>query len=203
MYKSNRIELPSRTEREYVIYFYESGLSKQYLQRQKDIFTRLSYGPAVGYDFSSDLFSKHTWPVPQTVEDVVRNGYFSIPKSEPETAIISDKKNTSWLGLDDIINQIRHRYQVYERNTYEIEISKCSAINSFYTHEAWHGPSDSKVEYSLSKRLDKLYNEQRDERVNLWRDISRLKLQLPETAQQYLSAYRKVSILEDKEGDIL
>jgi hypothetical protein len=202
MYKSNRIELPSRnTWPDYVIYFYESGLSKQYLQRQKDIFRRSSYGPAAGYDFSSDLFFKRTWPLPQTVEDVVRNGYFSIPKSELETAIISDKKNTSWLGLDDIINQIRHRYQVYERNIYEIEVSKCSAINSFYTHEAWHGPSTSKVEYSLNKRLDKLYRDQRGERADLWRDISRLRLLLPEQAQQYLSAYRKVSILEDKEGD--
>jgi hypothetical protein len=55
----------------------------------------------------------------------------------------------------------------------------------------------------MNKRLDKLYNEQRGERINLWRDISKLKLQLPETAQQYLSAYRKTSILEDKEGDAL
>jgi hypothetical protein len=135
MYKTNRIELPSRKDREYVIYFYESGLSKQYLQRQRDIFARLNYGPATEYDFSSDLFIKPAWPVPQTVEDVVRNDYFSIPESEPETAIISDKKHTSWLGLDDIINQIRHRYQVYERNIYEIEVSKCSVINSFYAHE--------------------------------------------------------------------
>jgi hypothetical protein len=201
MYKSNRIELPSRADREYIIYFYESGLSKQYLQRQMGIFARLNYGPATVYDFSSDLFIKSAWPVPQTVEDVIRNGYFSIPKSEPETAIISDKKHTSWLGLDDIIHQIRHRYQVYERNIYEIEVSKCSVINSFYTHEAWHGPSNSKVEYSLNKRLDRLYNEQRDERINLWRDISKLKLQLPETAQQYIAAYRKVKILEDEKGD--
>jgi len=201
MYRNSRIQLPGRTDREYVIYFYESGLSKQYQHRQKNIFSRLNCGPAVGYDFTSDIFSKQSWPIPQTVEDVVRNGYFSIPKSEPETAIISDKKSTSWLGLDDIIGQIRHRYEVYENNIYEIEVSKCAAINSFYTHEAWHGPSDSKLEYSVNKRLDKLYQTQRDERINLWRDISRLKLQLPETAQQYLSAYRKVSILEDKEGD--
>ncbi len=43
--------------------------------------------------------------------------------------------------------------------------------------------------------MNELYMEQRAERVNLWRYVSRLRLQLPETAQQYLSAYRKVSIL--------
>ena len=201
MDRNNRKKIPGRTDREYVIYFYESGLSDQYRQRQKDIIVRSNYGPSAQYDFSSDLFSKRPWPVPQTVEDVVRNGYFSIPRSEPETAIISDKKHTSKLGLDDIIGQIRHRYQVYQQNIDELEVSKCSAINSFYSHEAYHGPPNDKIEYSVSKRLDKLYIEQREERVTLWRDISRLKLQLPETAQLYLSAYRKVSILEDTEGD--
>ncbi|MCJ7655254.1 MAG: hypothetical protein MUO97_08175, partial [Dehalococcoidia bacterium] len=142
MYKNNRIELPNRTDRNYVIYFYESGLSKQYQQCQNNLFARVNYGPAVGYDFSSNLVGKHPWPVPQTVEDVIRNGYFSILKSETETAIISDRKNTSWLGLDDIISQIRHRHQVYEQNIYEIEVSKCATINSLYTHEAWHGPTN-------------------------------------------------------------
>lgn len=82
-----------------------------------------------------------------------------------------------------------------------MEIAKCAVINTFYTHEAWHGPSDSRLEYSVNKRLDKLYEGQRDERMNLWRDISRLKLLLPEQAQQYLAAYRKVSLLEDNKGD--
>ena len=118
MYQNSRIKLPTRTDYNYVIYFYESGLSKQYQQRQKDLWAGLSYGPAGSYDFSSDLSVRRPWPKPQTVEDVVRNGYLSIPKSEPETAIISDWKNTSWLGLDDLIGQIRNRFQVYENNLY-------------------------------------------------------------------------------------
>lgn len=203
MYQNKRTKLPSRTDKNYVRYFYESGLSKQYKQRQKEPLAGLNYGPVASYDFSSDLTIRRSWPVPQTVEDVVRNGYFSIPKGEPETAIISDRKNTSWLGLDDIIGQIRNRYKVYESNIYELEISKCAAINSLYIHEAWHGPTTSKVEYSVNKRLDKLYAEQREERTNLWRDVSKLKLLLPEHAQNYLSAYRKVSILEEKKGDVL
>ena len=84
---------------------------------------------------------------------------------------------------------------------YELEWSKCEAINCLYRHEGYHGPTDSKIEYSVSKRMNELYMEQRAERVNLWRDVSRLRLQLPETAQQYLSAYRKVSILEEDKGD--
>ncbi|MHC4643763.1 MAG: hypothetical protein ACYS32_19135 [Planctomycetota bacterium] len=202
MYQNDRIKLPARTEKDYVIYFYESGLSKQYRQRQKDLLSGLNYGSTGSYDFSSDLSVRRTLAVPQTVEDIVSNGYFSIPKSKPETAIISDRKNTSWLGLDDIIGQIRNRYKVYENNIYELEKAKCTAINCLFKHRAYHGVTNSKVEYSVDKRLDGLYSEQREERTNLWRDISRLRLLLPEQAQNYLSAYRKVSILEDKKGDM-
>jgi hypothetical protein len=201
MYRNNRIRLPSRTDKEYVIYFYESGLSGQYLQRQRNLVAGLNYGASSLYDFSSDLVGKRTWPKLQTVEDVVRNGYLSIPRSEPETAIISDKRHTAWLGLDDVIGQIRHRYEVYEANIYELESSKCAAINCLHKHEAYHGPSDSRVEYSVNKRLDGLYQDERAERIELWRDVSRLKLLLPENAQRYLAAYRKVSILEDEKGD--
>ncbi len=202
MYRNARIKLPARTDYNYVIYFYESGLSKQYQQRQKDLLAGRNYGSTGSYDFSSDLSVRQSWPKPQTVEQIVRNGYLSIPKSEPETAIISDRKNTSWLGLDDLIGQIRNRYEVYENNIYELEKAKCTAINCLFEHEAYHGPTDTKVEYSVNKRLDGLYSEQREERTNLWRDISRIKILLPEQAQNYLSAYRKVSILEDTKGDM-
>ena len=47
-----------------------------------------------------------------------------------------------------------------------------------------------------------LYEQMRLERVTLWKDISRLKQSLPEVAQNYLAAYRKVAILEDDGGDM-
>jgi len=134
MYRNDRTKLPTRTDHDYVIYFYESGLSRQYQQRQKSPLAAINYGPAASYDFSSDLSVRRSWPMPQTVEDIVRNGYFSIPKGEPETAIISDRKNTSWLGLDDVIGQIRNRYEVYESNTYDLEVAKCAAIKTVFTN---------------------------------------------------------------------
>ncbi len=203
MHPTNQTKRPGRTDPEYVVYFYESGLSQQYQQRQKDLLAGLNYGPPSSYDFSSDLIRKTSFPRPLTVEQIITSGYFAVPKNDPVEAIITDKKHTSRLGLDDVIGQVRNRYELYERNLYELEISKCAAVNSFYAHEAYHGPVDSKLEYSVNKRLDKLYEQQRLERTNLWRDVSRLKLLLPERAQEYLGAYRKVSILEDDEGDAL
>ena len=185
---------------EYVPYFYASGRFVAYDLPPARAIPEVRFVPA-SYDFTSDLVQKRSYFVPQTVEQVIRRGYLAIPKSEPETALISDKKHTSRLGLDDVIGQVRKRYELYEQNMYELELSKCEAINCLYRHEGRHGPTDSKVEYSVSKRMNDLYQEQREERTNLWKDVSRLRLQLPENAQQYLSAYRKVSILEDNKGD--
>jgi hypothetical protein len=190
----------ANTQNRYVPYFYEATRVQSYLTGANKSAEKLISDPA-GYDFTSDLSDRKAYFRQQSVEDVIRNGYLSVPKTEPETAIISDKKHTTWLGLDDIISQVRNRIEVYDRNIYELEISKCAAINALHEHEAHHGPPTSRVEYSVNKRLDRLYSEQREERVNLWRDISKLKLLLPENAQKYLTAYRKISILEDDMGD--
>ena len=183
----------------YVPYFYQSGKFLAYGIPHRG--PESSYfGKISGYDFTSDLVPKKlTWPRQPTVEDIIQRGYFAIPKSEPETAIISDKKQTSGLGLGDIISQVRQRYEIYERNNYQIELGKCYAISSMLYIEAMRGciPQDSREAYSISKSLREFYEQQRDERTKLWQDVSRLKQSLPEQAQQYLSAYRKVSILED------
>lgn len=186
----------------YMPYFYQSGKFLLY-----DIPHRgpksAYFSTSTGYDFTSDIVSKKSRSRGQNVEDIVRNGYFAIPKSEPETAIISDKKQTSALGLDDIIGQVRQRYEIYEKNIYQIELGKCYALNSMFAIEAKRGGVrlNSREAYSLNKSLREFYEQQRDERVRLWQDVSRLKLALPEQAQQYLSAYRKVSILEGAKGD--
>ena len=185
----------------YTPYFYSSGLFQLYNQPQQNTAFRPYSTVSAGYDFTSDIVPKSSRPRGTTVEDIISKGYFAIPESEPETAIILDKKHTSWLGLDDVIHQIRHRVELYQRGTYEIEQAKCSAMNNLYEHEAYFGPADSRVRYAVNKRVNDLYSEQREERVNLWRDISKLRQLLPEHARNYLSSYRKMAILYDTGGD--
>ena len=188
----------------YVPYFYQSGKFLLYDVPHKAP-KSLYFSTSGDYDFTSDIVPKSSKPRGQTIEDIVRSGYFAIPNSEPETAIISDKKQTSGIGLGDIISQVRQRYQVYEKSIYEIEIGKCYAISSALAIESERGgvALNSKEMYGLNKSIQEFYQQQRNERTKLWQDISRLKLALPEQAQQYLSAYRKVSILEDLESDTL
>ena len=158
--------------------------------------------PYAVYDFSLDAAARPQNDGPQTVEQVIYQGYLSVPRSEPEIAIIHDKKRTAWLGLDDVIAQVRQRYDVFAQNIYEIEKAKCDAINALFAWEARYGwPANAKQEYILGKRLQALYADQRKERVAAWRDISRLRQSLPEAAQKYLSAFRKLTVLEDTRGD--
>jgi len=185
----------------YVPYFYQSGRFLNY-----DLPHQAKQGSSTSgkssYDFSSDL---PTWPPvkrPQTVEQIIAHGYFAIPNGEPETAIISDKKQTSWLGLEDTIRQVRNRHELYQRNMYELHQGVCEADNAIFRQVASQGsPADNRQQYSATKLTQELYEQMRLERVSLWKDISRLKQSLPEVAQNYLAAYRKVAILEDTGGD--
>ncbi|MBN2269961.1 MAG: hypothetical protein JXN61_05060 [Sedimentisphaerales bacterium] len=185
----------------YVAYFYESGIVQRYLDSKGSLLAGLLSPAPSTYDFSSDLTGRTAFHHGASVEQIIANGYLAIPRADPVAAIISDKKHTSWLGLDDVIGQIRRRYELYAQNMYELDIAKCAAANCLHNHEAYHGPADSRIAYSVNKRLDGLYRDQRAERVNLWKDISKLRLALPENAQSYLTAYRKLSILEDSQGD--
>jgi len=139
---------------------------------------------------------------PQTVEQIIDHGYLAMPISAPEAAIVSDKKHTSWLAMDDLISRVRRRYEIYNKNMYELDVSICEASNALFRQEAAQGcPADQRQWYSTNKRVQDLYEQQRAERVNLWRDVTRVRESLPEVAQQYLASYRKLSILADAWGD--
>ncbi len=152
-------------------------------------------------EFSDDQSSTANSPR-QTIEHVINQGYLSIPDSEPEFALIHDRKDMAQIALDDSVGQIRRRYEIYIVNVQEIELAKCDTINDLFAWEVQNGwPASSEQQYIVTKRLQALYADQRAERVAAWRDIARLRQTLPETAQQYLSAFRKITLLEDTEGD--
>ena len=154
------------------------------------------------YDFSPQQMPGQQDDGPQSVEQLITQGYFSVPDSDPEIAIIQDKRHTAWLGLDDAIAQIRNRYEIYIVNLYEIELAKCDAVNElFYCERDQGGPANEAQRKTLASRLQELYSDQRSERLALWKDILGIRTALPETAQQYLSAYRKQAILDDNQGD--
>ena len=189
----------------YMPYFYQSGKFLLYDIPHKQAGYQ-KFSAISRYDFTSDLVPKSRKPyASQTVEDIIQRGYLAIPKSEPETALISDKTHTTKMGLGDIIDQIQDRYVIYEKNMYQIEMSKCYAVSSQLAVESSRGgvATSSREAYSLTKNIGELYLQQCEERRSLWADISKLKQHLPEQAQSYLSSYRKLAILEDPTGEAL
>ena len=181
----------------YVPYFYEAGLHILYQLPFLNVSEQQEDAPRSSYGFAVTGAALRAVDRPQTVEDVIAAGYFAVPQGDPVTAIISDKQHTSRLGLDDVIGQVRQRYEIYEQNLQEIEFGKCAAMNTIYFHEAYHGPgsANDRQHYARHKRIQDLYEQEREERTTLWKDISRLRTQLPESAQQYLTAHRKMTVL--------
>lgn len=180
-------------------YHYLYGRQQEYAAPQTD-----SLYPSGPVRYAKNFFSSGT-PItkidegPQTVEQLVEQGYISLPAGDPETAILTDKKHTSWLGLEDVIGQIRKRREIYQQNMTDIEWGKCYAFNEM-AKGGW--PASSEQEEIYAKRLQELHAQQRAERITYWRDVSRIRQLLPESAQQYLSAFRKTEILKDTEGDL-
>ena len=181
----------------YIPYFYQAGLYLRYGLAHEQAGLVPDHGRYTSYDFSSDrpLWSRHDDL--QTVEQIIAHGYLAIPVRDSETALLSDKKDTAWLGLDDVIAQIRRRYAIYNQNTYELDLGVCDANNAVHRQEADQGaPANDRQRYAANKAIQGFYEQKRTERVNLWRDVTRARADLPESAQSYLAAHRKLAILE-------
>jgi hypothetical protein len=137
---------------------------------------------------------------PQTVEDLIEQGYFAVPKREAESAVLLDRQDTSWLALDGVLAQVRDRHEIYRKNMLEIEWGKCYAFNEL-ARQGWPAPAEQHAIYQ--KRLHELHADQRAERIRFWLDVSRLRQLIPPSAQQYLSSVRKTAILGLDRGDPL
>ena len=187
----------------YLPYFYHLGLQQIYAspthwRRRSD-----DDAHTASYRFSDDGDLRRHFDHRPTVEQIIARGYLAVPASDPAMAIIEDRARTSWLGLDDVISQVRRRYEIYARTMFDIDDAICAAANAIYQHEAYVGPGSatSKQHYAKHKAVQDLYEQKREARVTLWKDVSRLRTLLPENAQAYLSSHRKRAILAAEPGD--
>ena len=122
---------------------------------------------------------------------IVECGYFHVPPADPVTAIVSDRSLTTGLGLDDAIQRIRQRYEIYRHHVTELEASRQRALSAA---QSWHAPQgwiESGRDPTLETTLRELDQQQREQRVSLWRDVGRLRDTLPTWIQDYLSASRR------------
>lgn len=134
-----------------------------------------------------------------TIDTLIATGSFAIPPADPVAALFSDRQYTNRLSLTDALTQIRQRYDLYRLNMSDLEQAKLTATDC---RRSWFNPPGWKPEDDpeLLQTLEALSQLQRQERISLWQDISRLRTSLPETIQQYLGASRKMDLLNDTRG---
>jgi hypothetical protein len=163
----------------------------------------VGYAPAPRadrFDFSRPASFQQIDQGPQTVEQLLDQGYFATSARAPETAVLHDRRETSWLGLDDVLTQVRQRHAIYHQNMDDLLWGECYAFDELARH-GWPPSLDQQSLYE--QRMQRLASDERAERVGLWQDVSRLRQALPEIAQLYLSAARKLQILDEDGGDAL
>lgn len=186
----------------YAPYYYQAGLFLRYDSPFHHARSGVERLPSAHPELSGSGLPIQHFDRLQTVEDVIARGYFAVPSGNPVTAIISDRQHTAHLGLDDVITQVRGRLELYQQNIEELDQAVCEANNAVLRQEADQGmPANQRQQYSASKAIMGIYEQKRTERVNLWRDVSRLRLVLPENAERYLTAYRKLAVLNQDPGD--
>jgi hypothetical protein len=174
------------------------GVYRPYTPGGANFFYRATSGPRVSD--AQAVRPRRDMPV-QTVDDVIARGYLVVSHTEPAGAILTDRRDTAWFGLDDAITQIRARYEIYAQNKRDILYATASATNALHTWKAERGwPSDRQLD-NLQKTLQNLYAQEREERVTLWRDVARVRSELPEAAQTYLTAHRKLQLLDTGGGE--
>jgi len=200
MYPNEPEDVPAATPK-YQPYLYQSGRFQNYGVLSWTPSSQTPFRSEAATYFSSPQLGR-PWDRLFTVEQIIAHGYFSVPYALPETGLISDKLHTSRMGLEDLVSQIRGRTALYQKNMEELALAQCEADNAVFRQEADQGhPADARQRYSGNKRIQDLYQEQREERVNLWKDVSRLRLAFPELAQLYLASYRKIALLDDLPGE--
>ncbi len=131
----------------------------------------------------------------QSINEIIKDGELALQKTEPTLALLTDRQHTTWLGLDDLIDQLRSRFTLHRQTIAGIEYAKVAATNEFYALGLQNGPPNVPQVFALHDRLQSFYQEGREEKVRFWRDVSRLRQVMPEAVQLYLSAYRKAAIL--------
>lgn len=139
---------------------------------------------------------------PLSVEQMIADGYLAVPVADPLTAILDDDTLTARLGLDDAISQLRQRYALWQAHMADIEQAKLAASNTLHAIESKFGPATPEQLNGMHTSLQRLYQEERDARLHLWRDLSRIKINLPAIAREYLAAYRKSDLLSGSGGGL-
>ena len=136
-----------------------------------------------------------------TIDQIVDHGYLPVPAAEPVEAMIDDRHRVSGLGLEDCLAQMQRRYELYEQHMNALTYTRMRAINAAQSWFDVAGRLTKGADPELERTLRDLDQQQREERLSLWRDVSRLRQQMPEWVRAYLETHRRSHLIRRIGGD--
>ena len=129
-----------------------------------------------------------------TVDDLVTDRRLPRRRIDPALASLADRRQTAWMGLDDLIPQARARADLYRQHLIELDYEEIAIRNASRRCPrpiGWEPHEDPEV----LRDLQAIDDQRRRERVDFWRDMSRIRLMMPESASAYLGASRRLDLL--------
>jgi hypothetical protein len=156
---------------------------------------------------ASGFFLKYQFPWINQSCNSFQSENNSVPnifKRDPLARFISGKRKFLNKSLDDILNLIKKREKIKDRNSLEIDHEICQIHTSMLNHPKNKYAIDMaklKSFDALQQQVNALYNAKRVEEISCWRDVTRLKSDLRESINELEQEKRKQSLLLGDNND--
>jgi len=132
------------------------------------------------------------------------NSVQNIFRHDPLARFISGKRKFLNKSLDDILNLIKEREKIKDRNTLEIDHEICQVHTSMMNHPKNKYAVDMSLLKSyntLLQQVNALDHAKRAEEISCWRDVTRLKSDLRDSSKELEQEKRKQSLLLGDKND--
>ena len=126
------------------------------------------------------------------------NSVHNIFNRDPLAKFLFGKRKFLNKSLDDILNRIKEREKIKDRNTWEIDQEICQIHTSMLNHPKNRYAIDMSLLKSynaLQQHVNALDHAKRAEEISCWRDVTRLKNDLRESIKELEQEKRKQSLL--------
>jgi hypothetical protein len=132
------------------------------------------------------------------------NTVHNIFKRDPLARFISGKRKFLNKSLEDILNLIKERERIKNRNILEIDHEICQVHTTMLNHPKNKYAIDMaklKSFDALQQQANALYNAKRVEEISCWRDVTKLKSDLQDLIKELEQEKRKQSLLLGDNND--
>ena len=132
------------------------------------------------------------------------NSVHNLFNRDPLARFISGKRKSLNKSLDDILNLIKEREKIKDRNVLEIDQEICQVHTTMMNHPKNRYAVDMSLLKSydvLQQQVNALDNVKRSEEISCWRDVTKLKSDLRDSIKELEQEKRKQSLLLGDKND--